>query len=190
LDFIVRILAALGVGIPCGLSPYLPLLVICVGAKGDKITLNPGFEFMSSTGVLIALAVLVGVHLLIDKIPQVENLYRSVNMLVCPIAGGLAAASTTSVDVMPATISFFIGLLAAEAMFLVSSGFRPAFVASSKMAELFESFISLLTDAASIVLAILALAIPVVGGPLSLLVLGLNFWWLRSLKRRAQTAKV
>jgi len=190
LDLLLRLFGGLGIAIPCGFNPYLPLLVISVAGMGKLTTLNPDIGFLSSWTALIVLAILVGLDIVADKLPQIENFYRWVNLLVCPITGGLAMAAITPSNVIATPASFAIGLIASELMHLVKNGLRPALINSSKMALAFESMISMGEDMLVGVLAILSIGVAILGGSLSILTLGISFWWMARLKRRKQPAKI
>jgi hypothetical protein len=190
LDLFLGLLGGLGIAIPCGFNPYLPLLVISVAGMGKLTTLNPDIGFLNSWTALIVLAILVGLDIVADKLPQIENLYRWVNLLICPISGGLAMAAIIPSSTVATPASFAIGLIASELMHLVKSGLRPALIGSSKMALAFESMISMAEDMLVAVLAVLSIGVAILGGSLSILTLGISFWWMSSLKRRKLPAKV
>jgi hypothetical protein len=99
-------------------------------------------------------------------------------------------AATIPSATLPSAVSFMLGVVLAELMYLVKSGWRAGLIATSNLARTFEAMISLGEDVVVAVLVILALAVPVVGGPVGLVVLGLSFWWMNNLKRRKQTAKI
>jgi hypothetical protein len=185
LDLIFRFLGGTGIGVACGINPYLPLLVISAAAKSKLVTLNSEFQFMGEWVVLIILAVLVGIEIIADKLPQIENLYRATNLVASPIAGGIAFAATVPGNLIPPVFGFFIGLIIAELTHLVKSGLRPQLIRANKYALTFESFISMGEDMLVAALAILALAIPVVSGLLGLVLLVGAYMWMQNLKRRA-----
>ena len=79
MDFLVKFLAGCGVAIPCGIKPYLPLVVISVVGLGGKLPLSAPYNFLGTVGALVVLAVLVGVDIFADKFPQIEKLYTYAN---------------------------------------------------------------------------------------------------------------
>lgn len=181
------LLAGVGLAIPCGLNPYLPLLVLSVAGIGGKTTLYNSFNFLGTMPVLVLLAVLVGLDIFADKFPQVEKLYINLNYLIRPVAGAMAFAAIASPNQIPAGLSFLLGLVLAEVTYLVKNSWRPAVLSRTKVGVVLEPLISIGEDLLAAVLALLTLGLAVLGGIFAILLLAGMSWWLLSLRRRDKT---
>jgi hypothetical protein len=184
LDFLIKFLAGCGVAIPCGIKPYLPLVVISVVGLGGKLPLSAPYDFLGTVGALVVLAVLVGIDIFADKFPQVEKLYIYANYVIRPLAGAIAFAAIVPPTVIDSGISFLLGLVLAELTFLVKNMLRPAIAASSRTASIFEPLISTGENIISVALTVLTVLAGVVGGILSILVLLGMVALVFSLRRR------
>ncbi len=184
MDFVIKLLAGAGLAIPCGLNPYLPLLVVAIAGVGGKTTLYGPFDFLGSWPVVIILALLVGIDIFADKFPQVEKLYLNLNYVIRPIAGAIAFSAIVPPSQIPTALSLVLGLILAEGTYLLKNGWRPAMLARSKVAVVLEPLISMGEDVLAAGLALLTLVAPVVGGPLAILLLGGMGWWWLSLRRQ------
>lgn len=171
MDFLIKFLAGCGVAIPCGIKPYLPLVVISVVGLGGKLPLSAPYNFLGTVGALVVLAVLVGVDIFADKFPQIEKLYLYTNYIIRPLAGAIAFAAIVPSTAIDSGVSFLLGLVLAELTFLVKNLLRPALAGSSRTASIFEPLISTGENIVSVALAVLTVLAGVVGGILSILVL-------------------
>lgn len=188
MDFLIKFLTGCGVAIPCGIKPYLPLVVLSVVGLGGKLPLSAPYNFLGTVGVLVVLAILVGLDIFADKFPQIEKLYQYANYIIRPVAGAIAFAAIVPPTVIDSGVSFLFGLILAEVTFLVKNLLRPAIASSSRTASIFEPLISSGENIIAVGLAVLTVLAGVVGGVLSVLVLlgmiGLYF----SLRRRQRTS--
>ncbi|MEI6045796.1 MAG: DUF4126 domain-containing protein, partial [Chloroflexota bacterium] len=121
MDLVLRLLAGGGLALPCGISAYLPLLVLGVAGVGKKITLSAPVDFLASWPAVAVLALLVGFDLFADKMPDFQPTNRIISQITRPLAGGLGCAALISPDLLFPALSFVIGALLAEAMHVVKS---------------------------------------------------------------------
>ncbi len=180
----MKLLTGIGLAIPCGLNPYLPLLVISVAGVGKKFSLAAPYDSLASWPVIIVLALLVGVDIFAGKFPQVERLYTNLNYLIRPVAGALAFAATVPESQLNPGLSFVIGLLLALVTYLVQRGWQQAVVSRSKNAQLLEPLFSTGENVLAGMLALLSMILSVLGGPLAILLLAGFSWWMIQLRRR------
>jgi len=180
----MKLLAGGGLALACGLSAFLPLLVLSVAGVGNKIKLYAPFDFLASWPAVGILAILVGFDIFADKMTTFQATNRNLSQITRPLAGGLACAAVVPSDLLFPAISFVIGMVLAGAMHLMKSNLRPAFSQSSPTARMFEPLISIGEDGLSAVLAVISLLVPVIGAPLGLLVLGGGWWWQTNLRRK------
>lgn len=180
----LKLLAGFGLSIPSGLNAFLPLLLMAVLAKSHKLTIFAPFNFLANWTAIIVLALLVGLEIFLDKLPQIARLHSNINLLLRPIAGGIAFAAVMPPDQLPQGVSFLIGAALAEAMHLITHDVRPAIANSSETAKMFEPMISLLQDGVAFMLALITIFLPVVGGPLAILVLIFSYVSSLRLKKK------
>lgn len=191
MSLIVSFLAGVGLAIPCGLNAYLPLLLLSGLARvHHTTTVNSPFDFLATWPAVIILALLVGVEVSLSKLPSITRLHNTFNLIVQPLAGGIAFAAVTNPDKMPQVLGFVIGVALAAAMHLVQNDLHPALVASSKTWQMFEPVISLLQDGIAFMLALLTLFVPVVGGSLAILALVFAYFSTSRLKRKVAVTKL
>lgn len=184
MEFLIKFLAGCGVAIPCGIKPYLPLVVLSVAGLGGKIPLSAPYNFLATVGALVALAVLVGVDIFADKLPQIEKIYTYLNYVIRPAAGAIAFAAIVPPTVIDSGVCFLLGLVLAEVTYLLKTILRPALAATSQTASIFEPLISSGENLVAVALAVITVLSGVVGGALSLLVLLLMVWLLLVVRRR------
>lgn len=175
--------SAFGLSASAGLNAYIPLLIIALTARyTDLIHLNPPWDALTNGWVIALLVVLAAVEFLADKIPAVNHLNDLIQSIVRPTAGALAFAASARVitDVHPA-LSLALGLLVAGSVHAVKAGVvRPAVSVTTGGAG--NTPVSLLEDAISTVVSILAVVVPLLIGLVLLLFAG---WLLARWLRRA-----
>jgi Domain of unknown function (DUF4126) len=191
LDLVLRLLMGVGIAIPAGISPFMPLLVVSVAGVGGAIKLNEPFGFIGTWAGVIAFALVIGIDVFAAKIPQISKGYNAVNYVLRPLAGGVLFAAVVPSDTLPIFVSFVLGAILAGVMFVVLVRLRPAITANSKYAVIYDPLFSIGLDMVAAALSVLGILVPIVGGPLSILVLALSILWLVALRAgRAVTPPV
>lgn len=190
MDLVVRLMAGAAIALPCGLSAYLPLLVLSVAGLGKKVTLYAPFDFLGTWPVLLVIALLLGLDIFLDKLPNMQRYNVPFSRVMRPLAGGLGFAALVSPDLLFPGISFVLGAVLAEIMRMTKSNLRGGMLNSSRNLRLFEPFIATALDGVAVVLAILALAAPIAAFPLALLVLAGLWFWQSVLRRNPQRQEV
>lgn len=190
MDLVVRLLAGAGLAVPSGLSAYLPLLVLSVAGAAKRTTVYAPFDFLATWPAVAVLALLVGFDLFADKLPNMQRTNNFISQFLRPVAGGLACAAVISPDLLNPIVSFIYGAVLALAMHFVKINLRPALANGGQLARLFEPLVSIGEDGLAIVLAVLALAAPVVAGPVALLLLVGAWFWQFSLRRNQKPEQV
>jgi hypothetical protein len=183
-DDLAGYLTALGLAAAAGLNAWIPLLVVGVlGRVTDLVALTGPWEALSSTPVLVVLAAVAVADLVGDKIPGVDHVLHLGGTVVAPVAAVVAAlAATGDLDVSPALV-LLIGLAGGEGTHLARMAVRPA--STMTTAGLGNPVISGAEDAASLGLALAAIAVPLVA--LALVVALLAGGWL-ALRRMGRAA--
>ncbi|MEJ5946410.1 DUF4126 domain-containing protein [Pseudokineococcus basanitobsidens] len=92
----MELLTGAGLAGAAGLNAWLPLLLVGLAARlTDLVVLPPGWEWLGGTPVLVALAVLLLVEAVADKVPGVDHVNDVLQTVVRPLAGGVAASAGT-----------------------------------------------------------------------------------------------
>jgi len=155
------IAGAFGLSTSAGLNAYLPLLVVALAARYTTlIQLNEPWNVMTSGWVIAVLAVLLLVEMTVDKIPAVDTLNDGIQTIGRPLAGAIlfAAGSGVMGELHP-VLAFIAGLLIAGGVHTVKTVARPAVTATTGGTG--NWLVSLLEDGLSLVLAIMAILVPI-----------------------------
>jgi hypothetical protein len=191
-------LTGIGLATAAGLNAYIPLLAIGLLARfTDLITLPPGWQWLENGWVIAILVVLLAIEFVADKIPIVDHINDVVQTFIRPTAGGLAFGATSGAQTVTVSdpSSFFsshqwvpivTGAAISLVVHVIKATARP--VINAGTVGLGAPVASTAEDATSIVLAIVAILVPVLI-VLMLVGLGIVFWLLLRLRRRRKLAK-
>lgn len=186
----------MGLATSAGLNAYIPLLAIGVLTRyTDLIDPPSGWHWLSNPWMLLALAVLLVIELIADKIPAVDHVNDVIQTLVRPTSGGLAfgaAASAKTVTVSdPSTfldnrqwIPVAIGIALALAVHAAKATTRV--VLNATTFGIGAPVASVAEDGASLTLAIVAILLPILVVVFLIGFVALFWWALRLRRRRAQ----
>jgi hypothetical protein len=190
-----ELLTGAGLAVAAGLNAYIPLLILGLAARFiDAVSLPGGWAWLSNDWVLLAIAVLLALELVADKIPAIDSINDWVQSVVRPASGGIvfgggAAAQTIAVDDPAALVEsgqwvpIAIGVGIALVVHLAKALVRVA--ANTLTAGAAAPALSTAEDVAAVLLSVLALVLPVlvlvvIGG----LVLGIAVTLRRARARR------
>src|SRR5215813_6746825 len=98
---LIAIAIGIGLAAATGFRVFLPLLVAGVAARWGGLTLADGFQWLSSTGALLALTTASVVEVAAYYIPLVDHMLDMVAGPAAVLAGVLASASAMA-DIPPA----------------------------------------------------------------------------------------
>lgn len=169
-----------------GVRAYLPLLAMGIAAALGVVPLQPGYEWLTNPVVLAVLGALAAVEFLADKVPGVDHVNDAVHTVVRPLAGALIFATSNNIvseNSLPAAVVLGLGL--AGGTHAVKAAARPA--VTTMTAGLGNPVVSLVEDAGTAGLVVLALVVPLVA---LVLLVGfvaagvLGALWLRERRRR------
>lgn len=179
------LLAAFGLSGAAGLNAWLPLLVTAALERLDVIELAEPFDQLSSTGGLIAIAVLFTLDFAGDKVPAVDHVLHTVGTAIAPASGALLFVGQTGLETeIPTGVAVILGALTAGSIHLGRASVRPASTATTGGAG--NPVLSFIEDAVSAFLTAVALLLPVLA---FLCVLGLGVvlvLWGKQLARYAR----
>ena len=174
----VALIRALAIAIPVGFTPTLPLLIVAVAIRSGRFTAyNHSFDWLGTLPVILALAVLVGLDIFGDKVLVVRDLYARAKYLLCPLAGGIAAAAVFDSSDIAWPVVFVAGAVVAGLAHYVKTHARPR-LETSPVARAMSGLVSILLDSAVAIVAVAALLLPPLGLVLGLLLLGFGGWTL------------
>jgi hypothetical protein len=191
---VLEALTGTGLAASAGLNAYIPLLTMGLLARfSDLIDLPTGWQWLSNGWVLAILAVLLAVEVVADKVPVVDNVNDIVQTVVRPTAGGLAfgagSASETVTVADPAAfftsrqwIPIAAGVVIALVVHGVKATARP--VVNATTAGAGAPVASTAEDFSSVVLAVLAIVLPVLVLAALLLLIIAAVWLFRRRRRR------
>lgn len=167
----LELLTGTGLAVASGLNAYIPLLLLGLTARfTDVVALPANWAWLENQWVLVILGALLLVEFFADKIPGVDTVNDVVQTVVRPTAGGLAFGSGSAASTAAVTdpAAFFgsnqwvpvaVGVLLALGVHLAKMLARPVINAAS--AGLGAPVASVVEDAGSVLLAVLALLSPV-----------------------------
>lgn len=183
----IEILSSFGLSAATGLNAYLPLLIVGLAARfTDWITLKAPWNTLENTWVLVAIAVLLLIETVVDKIPAVDTVNDVIQTFIRPAAGALlfAAGSNVISDISPVA-AMICGLLVAGGVHAAKATARPVITAGT--AGTGNPVISTVEDVVSGVSAFMAIVLPVLAAIFIVALLGLFIWW-KVRKARSRTA--
>jgi hypothetical protein len=178
------LLAAFGLSGAAGLNPWLPLFASALAARLDLVELAAPFDDLASTGGLVVLGVLTLADFVADKIPVIDHVLHVVGLAVAPASGAVLFTGQTGDETdLPALLAILLGGGTAGVVHAIRAAARP--VSTAGTAGLGNPFVSLGEDAGSLLLVVLAFAVPVLAVVLLVvLVAPLARWWWRRRRKR------
>ncbi|MFC8848882.1 MULTISPECIES: DUF4126 domain-containing protein [unclassified Micromonospora] len=189
-----EVLTGSGLAASAGLNAYIPLLTMGLLARyTDLIDLPTGWQWLGNGWVVAILAVLLTVEVVADKVPVLDHVNDVVQTVVRPTAGGLAfgAGSTSETVTVSDPGSFFssndwvpvvAGVLIALGVHLLKSAARP--VINATTAGFGAPVASTAEDAASIVMSLVAIILPVLVLAFLFGLVAFTVWFLRRRRDR------
>jgi hypothetical protein len=180
---IAAVLAAVGLSGAAGLNAYLPLLMGAVLERLDVVELGDPFGALSGNAGIAVLTVLFLADFVGDKVPGIDHALHAIGTVVHPLAGAILFVGGTGDETgIPAVVAAVLGAATAETLHAGRAALRP--VATTTTAGVGNPFVSLAEDGASLVLTILAFALPVVAVLVVLALLAAVLSGARRLGRR------
>jgi hypothetical protein len=186
---VLAVLLGLGLSASTGLNTFLPLLLLAAAARFNiaGIELGQRFDWLSSDVAIIVLIVASVVEVIADKVPAVDHFLDSIGTFIRPLAATVATASVlTGADVNP-TVAAVTGLMIGAP---VSLGFH-TLKAGTRVASSAATFgcanpiLSLIEDAISLSLSLLAIFLPL-AVPVALALLVWLLWMVAKRIRRRE----
>src|SRR6476661_1185864 len=169
MDLFSAILGGFGISAPAGLNAWLPLLIVgLAGRFTNLIKLQPPYDILTNTWVLLILCVLLFIEIFADKIPAVDSINDIIHTFIRPLAGGiLFGAYSGAIGGIDPVLSFILGLLAAGSVHAVKATARPVITVTT--AGIANPFVSFIEDFIAGITTIIALIAPIVAAILMLI---------------------
>lgn len=169
-EIISNILTGFGLSVSAGLNAYIPLLIVALLARfTNLVNLSHPYDTLANGWVIGALALLVAVEAVADKIPAVDTGYNVLQSFARPAAGAIlfAASSKVITDIHPA-LALICGLLVAGTVHAAKTAARPVITAVSggvgdPVVSSAEDVVSGTVSIVSIVMPLLAVVIIMIG---------------------------
>ena len=162
---LVDVVSTLGLAIAlaacAGLRAWLPLLLAGGLARAGMLDLGESFRFLSSDKALALFAVATVIEILGDKIPAVDHALDALSTVLRPAAGAVLAASVFG-RILDPLQAVALGLAVGAPTALVPHAAKAALrgLSTTFTAGLANPILSLVEDAATIVLFALAVVVP------------------------------
>lgn len=193
IETITTLLTAAGLGVGAGVNAYATFLIYGLLARFFPAFVGTSeiSSFVSSTPVLIGLAVLYAIEFFADKIPALDHAWDAIHTFVRPLAGALIGFVSASPDAPESLIavSAILGGGMALGSHVAKSSLRA--VSTTTTGGTANPVLSLLEDAFVVVQAVVAVFLPWLVLALLLLVVVPGFFILLAvMKRRSDRAAV
>jgi hypothetical protein len=187
---VVDWLSALGLAVAlaacAGLRAWLPLLLAGALSRAGALELGDAFAFLSTTKALVIFAAAALLEIAADKVPALDHALDALSTLLRPAAGSLLAASAIGVVSDPLT-ALVLGVAVGAPSSLVPHAGKAVLRAASTTftGGLANPVLSALEDAATVVLFVLAVVVPLL---IAFAVIVTGFFVARRLARRPAPA--
>ena len=154
---------------------------MALGERLDWFELSDSYDFLGSTPAIGAIAVCLAVDFVGDKVPAVDHVLHAVGTVVHPAAGALLFAAQTGVagDLDPG-VAYVLGALVSGGVHAERALIRP--LSTVGTAGVGNPVLSLLEDAGSVMLTVVAFLLPVLALFFVLALVGAGFFAWRRLR--------
>jgi uncharacterized membrane protein len=185
-EFLPALALAIALAASAGLRAWLPLLLAGGLARAGLLDLGDSFSFLASNKALVLFGIATVIELVGDKVPAVDHALDVIGTPLRPAAGALLAASVLGTVSDPLT-ALVLGTAVGAPSALVPHAAKTALrtVSTTLTGGLANPVLSLLEDAISFVIFVLAILVPV----LVVALMGITLYFaLRRLRRRQAEA--
>ena len=184
MDLFVSLCVGLSLAAACGMRVFLPLVALSAASNLGVVHLGAGMEWLGGWPMMIGLSIAAGIELVGYSVPWVDHALDTIATPLAVAAGGLAMlASTGAVDHLhPAIVGGAAMLTGAGVAGTVQLGTVAARgVSSATTLGLANPLFAMVENAASAVLSVMAIVVPVLGALLLVTIAWLlaRRWWGR-----------
>ncbi|GGL85682.1 hypothetical protein GCM10010840_24470 [Deinococcus aerolatus] len=185
MELLSGLLSSLGLSGAAGLNAYVPLLLVGLLSRTGVMNLNEPFNLLGNPWVLLVIGVIGLLDFVGDKIPGIDTALHLLGGVVNTAAGAVLFAAQTGVADVPPALSLALGVIVAGGVHATRTAVRP--VATATTGGLGNPVVSTLEDATSLLMAVLAVFVPVLAVLLLavLVFVGYRLWGRLRGRRRA-----
>ena len=171
MEIVVSICLGISLAAACGFRIFVPLLVMSIASRTGHLALGHGFEWIGSVPALVAFAVATGVELIAYFVPWLDNALDTFATPAAVIAGIVVMASCVSgtSPLLRWALAIVAGGGAAgivQGMTVVARG-----ASTATTGGLGNPVVSTVEAGGSVLVSVLAIAVPVVVGVAVILLL-------------------
>ena len=187
METFLALLVGVGLSAACGFRVFVPMVVVSAAAWGGWLPLAPGFEWLGTLPALIAFAVATAVEVASYYIPWVDNALDTVAGPAAMIAGTVLMASVIA-DVNP-FLKWTLAIIAGGGTAATVQGMTTVARASSSALSfgLLNPVLSTIEFIGSAGLAVLVIAVPLIGLLVLAVVVVLTVKFFRRSRRQVST---
>jgi len=167
---------AFGLATAAGLNAYIPLFLVALLSRiSSLVTLSEPYDVLSSWWIIGALAVLMAIEILVDKIPAADTANDIIGTFIRPAAGAILFAASTRVIGLHPVIAALCGVILAGGVHAAKAAGRPVVTATT--AGVGNPVVSAVEDAVAFVTSLLATLAPYVLVAFIIIGVLLLAWW-------------
>jgi len=176
---------AFGLATAAGLNAYIPLFVVALLSRvSTLVTLSEPYDALSNWWVIGALAVLMAIEILVDKVPAADTANDIVATFVRPAAGAILFAASTKVIGLHPVLAALCGVLLAGGVHVAKATGRPVVTATT--AGVGNPVVSTIEDVVAFATSFLALVAPYLVAAFIIAGLTMLVWWYERRRRRRE----
>lgn len=176
---------AFGLATAAGLNAYIPLFLVALLSRvSSLVTLNPPYDALSSWWVIGALALLMVIEILVDKVPAADTANDIIHTFIRPAAGAILFAASTKVMGLHPVLAALCGVILAGGVHAVKTSGRPVVTATT--AGVGNPVVSTVEDAVAFFTSLLAVVAPYLVIAFLAVAVSLLIWWLERRRKRGR----
>lgn len=162
------LMMTLSSGAVSGIRPYLMLFMLGIADRFFQVGVVP--DVMGRTDVLVITGILLVVDFLADKVAFLDSVWDAIHTVVRPIAGGaIGFLLGGETDTANAVVLAAVGAFSALSVHAAKAGTRAVVNASPEPVS--NVLVSTGEDIAAVVLALLAVLLPILAGAVAVIVI-------------------
>ncbi|MBN1612882.1 MAG: DUF4126 domain-containing protein [Deltaproteobacteria bacterium] len=162
MEGIFAVITGIGLSAACGFRVFVPLLALSLASRYGYLHLAPGFDWIGGSYAAMAFASATLLEIIAYYIPWLDNAMDAIASPVSVIAGTIAAASV--ITDLPPSVRWIFALIAGGGIAGILQGTTTALRAKSSLITggTGNPFFSTAELAGSVVIAVLAIVVPIV----------------------------
>lgn len=178
METLLSIFVGVGLSAACGFRIFIPLLVMSVASLSGHLTLTPEFEWIGTYPALAAFAIATVFEIAAYYIPWVDNLLDTIAIPAATVAGTIVMAS--AVPEMSPFLKWALAVIVGGGVAGTVQGFTSItrIASTATTGGLGNPVVSTVEAGGSLVMSVLAIAVPIVA---ALLVVAILFFAVKKI---------